>query len=185
MILSLHRSQTIQVLIQKPAQTRAFVFDVQIGLGKPTPAVDPQSGMLLNLVRIDPMLAELGEMWLGQSWMSLIDLLQKSQQYLAARARNEGVLLQEVCLREKRGFWLKWTEQSLLMGRESVLELEGALYKLSWESSIREEDLENSKLSLNSAQDLFTETVFQKNPQLQSLEVENLATREKWSFRKV
>lgn len=189
-MLSFHRSQAIQVKIQKPDSrnlpaTRAFVFDVQIGLGRNGVAVDPKSGMLLNLVKVDPMLSGLTQMWASDSWHSLGELLQKSQQYLSGEAKKEGVFLTELRLREKRGFWLTWTEQGLLMGREVLKELDGMLFKISWDRPFFEETIEEQEFSVSSSQALLSEAVFQKNPQIETLEVENLASREKWVFRKV
>ncbi|WP_413290907.1 hypothetical protein [Bdellovibrio sp. HCB337] len=184
-MLSFHRSQTILVKIQKPDETRAFVFDVQMGLAKSAaPAVDPQSGMLLNLVKVDPMLTDLAQVWASESWHSLGDLLQKSQNYLSVQAKNEGVVLNELCLREKRGFWMRWSDGRLCMGREALKELDGMLYKISWERAFFEETLEDQEISVGSAKELFSDIIFQKNSSLDVVEVENLATSEKWSFLK-
>lgn len=180
------------VQVQKPDSSRAFVFDVQVGFTKGNSLVDPLSGMLINLVWVDQILAELALVWSQGSWKCLGDLLKASRKFLESKAQNEGVLLAELTLREKRGFWVASKAGAFFMGREVLRELEGQLYRLRMESAFKESSdefldessdesgLEEQDLLLEKAEDLQSGTIFVKNPSLQSLDIENLGTGERW-----
>jgi len=181
-MLNLFRSQTFQISIQKPDATRAFVFDVEAGITKPAPQVDPPSGMLLNIVDFDAVMVELHNLWHLQTWSSLQTLLEKSREFLAGRFAKHGCALTELTLREKRGFWLKWYGQGLLMGHEEIQEVAGNLYRLSSEEAFVESQVETQKRVVIGAE--FFQDVFKSNPHLQSLFVENFGNSEKWSYRR-
>lgn len=142
-MLSFHRSQTFEIKIQKPESPRAFVFDVAIGVTKPAPEVDPLSGMLLNLVDVDAVMSALHNFWSSQSWTSLQSLAEKSRDFVAAELAKKKTELSEIILHEKRGFWLGWRGGEWLMGREEMRELGGHLYRLQFESSFVEAQIEN------------------------------------------
>jgi hypothetical protein len=96
-----HRSKNIEVKIQKPDTVRAFAFDVQAGFGRATePQVDPDSGMLINLVIVDEMLAALETEWGARVWTSQTDLFQFSEAFLKAEALANKVVLEELCIKE-------------------------------------------------------------------------------------
>ena len=86
---------------------------------------------------------------------------------------------------EKRGFWLKWRSGQLLMGQEHINEVEDGLYRLRFEGHFDESVIEQQSLQYESFEELFSERVFLKNPKLVSLEIENIASLEKWSLHKV
>lgn len=178
------RSKTLEIKIQKPETTRAFVFDVEVGVGRNGPAVDPMSGMLLNLVDLDAVMSELQKFWQAQPWSSLQTLLEKSQDFLSALFAKQGCFLQAVCLREKRGFWLSWSPSSqVLMGREAVQELSGRVFRLRWQKAFKECEVESLSLSVSS-NDTHQgwEHFFESHTELQSLEIEDLGRGEKWSI---
>lgn len=205
MILSLHRSQKMAVNITKPGfETRAFVFDVALGLrlGRDTAKddllldlqVDPLSGMLVNLVQVDQILQELAQLWDSKIWSSLAVLLMESQKFLEARVARESAFVpvtgklavEELCLHEKRGFWLKsqpGKPGNLLSGREEIRELDSKLFRIRSQYSFNENHWEQQNLKVSSVEDLFSEQVFLTNPGLDSIEIEDLATSEKWQQR--
>lgn len=180
-----HRSSTIEVKVQKPDTTRAFVFDVQVGFSKDEPQVDPLSGMLINLVKVDQMLRDLAKLWSQRKWSSCKELLEKSKEFFEACAKIEGVFLEELCLMEKRGFWLKWHSDRLLMGQEVLREINETVYRLHFESAFKDSTLEQQSLQFENAEELLSQRIFYKNQELESLEVENLVSREKWILHKV
>lgn len=184
MKLLFHRACPLKVTVQKPEGPRAFVFAVQVGLGKNTPqAVDPLSGMLVSLVRVDEILNKLDSLWAGRSWGSLSELLQASWEFLQAWARQENVILADLVLAETRGFWLRHEGGGRpLLGREVFRELGGELYRLRLEGFWAETRLETQDLQVNDAEELSSESLFQKNPALVALEVEKLGSAEAWSL---
>lgn len=179
-----HRACLLKVSLQKPEGPRAFVFEVQVGLGKATPVVvDPLSGMLVSLLRVDEILNKLGSLWAGRSWNSLPELLQSSWDFIQAWAQHEKVTLEDLVLAEKRGFWLRHEGGGrLLLGREIFRELGGELYRLRLEGFWAETQLETQDLQVDHAEDLSSEIIFQKNPALAALEVEKLGSAEAWSL---
>jgi len=135
-----HRSKNIEVKIQKPETLRAFAFEVQAGFGRATePQVDPDSGMLINLVIVDEMLVALAGEWALHQWTSLTELLTASEKFLSERASSQGVVLEELCLKEIRGFWLGSKKGSYYMGQEEILEENGHLNRVISEEPLDEE----------------------------------------------
>lgn len=180
----LYRSKTLEIKIEKPDSRRAFVFDVEVGVSKSDPAVDPMSGMLLNLVDLDAAMADLQKFWQTQAWGSLQDLLESSRDFLSALFAKHGCFLHELCLREKRGFWVAWTQSSQrVMGREEVSELGGRLFRLRWQKAFKESEVDFLSLAIDSS-DLTQgwEHLFESRTELQSLEVEDLGHGKKWSI---
>lgn len=185
MKLLFHRSQKMAVKIQKPGDNRAFVFDVQIGISKNEPGVDPLSGMLLNLVKVDEALQSLKSVWEQQAWSSVTELLSQSQVFLKGHFLKEGVSLHEVIFSESRRSWVGWRAGQNLMGQEEIREVEGEVYRLRWTSFLNESEWQQQKLSLTSLPPAKEQNLFADHPQLLDLEFEQLSSGEKWSFRKV
>jgi hypothetical protein len=186
------------VNITRPGfDARAFVFDVALGLRLSADLplelqVDPLSGMLINLVQMDELLQELEQMWGAKSWNSLSVLLEESRKFLVGRVPQEPgahpLTLYEIALTEKRGFWLKWQVQNagrFFQGYEEIRELDTKLFRFRSEYLLHEDGWEQQRLKylkVISTNDLFSEKIFQDNPGLHSLEIENLTTSKKWSF---
>lgn len=201
MILSFHRSHQIAVNIAKPgAETRVFVFDVALGVRKETQGpsqlplesqVDPHSGMLLNLTQMDQFLRELARMWEAHPWSSLRELVLKSEEFIADSVLRAGAGLwavEEIRFTEKRGFWLQMRQRKLFGGAEEIRELGLKLFKIRSQYPLDENHWEErgfQNLNVSSLQDLFSGKVFLDNPGLDSLEIEDLATFEKWSHGKI
>lgn len=177
MKLTFNRSQTIEVKIQKPDSVRAFVFDLEVAVARPAePQVDPLSGMLLNLVDVDGILADLR---VGLPVVNSVQaLLEKSRDFLSKRLVSKGCELHELVLREKRGFWCGWRAGALVMGHEETREWSGGVWRFSSERGFDELALEKQTLTL--AAD--AEAIFNENASLRLLVVENLGTGEKWSY---
>lgn len=185
MKLSFHRSQKMSVKIQKPGDVRAFVFEVQIGIGKNESAVDPFSGMLLNLVKVDEILQGLKSLWDGRAWGSLSDLLAESQSFLQTCFQKENVLLREVILNESRHRWVGWRWGQSLMGQEEVREIEGEIYRLRWNLLFDESNWQQQSFSVNAVSSLKNQSLLLGNSQILEYEFEHLASGERWNFRKV
>lgn len=185
MKLSFHRSHKMSVKIQRPDAVRAFVFDVEVGIGKKEPSIDPLSGMLLNLLKVDAILRDLQKLWQSRQWGSLADLLAESQSFLQSRFQVEDVILREVFLREQRPLWLGWRLGQSLMGGAVLREAQESLYQLQWESFFEESLWETQALQVDTKGPLSAEDILKKNPNLLAVEWQNLASSEKWSFRKV
>ncbi|MGZ3744311.1 MAG: hypothetical protein ACXWRE_09275 [Pseudobdellovibrionaceae bacterium] len=190
MILSLHRSHRMAVNILKPGvpqDARAFVFDVALGLKRQD--VDSLSGMVLNLVQVDSLLHELEQRWKAEVWHSFPQLLRDSlafvEERLAQEAGGSGVEVIELYLREIRGFWLKsqaGRTEKLFSGLEEIHEWDGELFRIRYQYLLDELRWEQQHLKLNCVKDLFSEKVFADNPGLESVEIENLASAEKWNY---
>jgi hypothetical protein len=177
--------------ISKPGfETRAFVFDVALGLKKDLASgalplesqVDPLSGMLLNLTQVDQILQELVKLWDSKSWSSLAALLLESQKFLTDQLAGK-LAVAELCLCEKRGFWFKsqpGKRGEFFCGREEIRELDAKLFKIRYQYLFDENHWEQQNLKVSSGDDLFSEKVFQDNPGLDSIKIEDLATSEKW-----
>jgi hypothetical protein len=182
MNLSFHRSRTMSFhLKQKPGKVRAFVFDVGIGLTKQPDMVDPESGMLVSLVKVDALLAQLKGFLSGPQWPDFGKVLEESLNLLrTSLAADEGIV-QELRFREKRGFAFGWRQQSF-MSLEETLELEGDLYRVEATSSFNEDALAQ-KLIVKSKLELFSESSFSANPGLLEIQIEHLATGQKTHLR--
>jgi len=175
MILSFHRSRKMAIRIGKPGQVRAFVFDVALGVTKASePQVDPESGMLLNLVKVDEILAKLESFTGSCEWSSFAELLNETRKHAETLLQKETASLSEISFNEKRGFFVKW-HQVHLMGYEEILELDQELFKVRCESNFSEEDV-CQQLAIVKSSELFSDELFEKNLALQSLEVEALAS---------
>jgi len=177
MRLTFNRSQTFEVKIQKPESVRAFVFDLEIAVGKPTaPAVDPKSGMLLNLLEVDAILANLRNSLPPQE--SLQALVDYCRGFLQAQLQAHGCVLQELCLHEKRGFWIALKSGSLVMGVDETQEWSGGVWRFYSERDFNETlcMTQRLKLAVDAAE------MLQVNS-LRALVLENLGTGEKWEFR--
>jgi hypothetical protein len=185
MKLTFNRSQTIEVKIKKPGTSRAFVFDLEIAVARGSePQVDPLSGMLLNLVDVDAILAELhntlsggaaGEGKTALEASSFQSLLEKSHDFTAAKLKSKGCVLNEICFREKRGFSFGWKTGMLFMGHTETREWAGGVCRFESERSFDESSLESQKLNMAST----TAELLKANPHLKSLIIENLGTGEK------
>lgn len=177
MKLTFNRSHTVEVKIQKPGISRAFVFDLEVAIAKPSePQVDPMSGMLLNLVDADAVLTELHNTF--SSVDSFQSLLEKSRDFVSAKLNVKGCALNEICFREKRGFSFGWKAGALFMGHVETREWAGGLYRFESERAFDEGIVESQKLALAPT----AAEIFKANPQLRSLITENLGTGEKYLF---
>lgn len=175
MKFSLFRAKTFSVKLTKPGTSRAFVFDVEVGVGRGSGEIDPLSGMLVNLTEVDTLLAALADFWRQgppPSWYSLENLLTTSRDFMENALQARGCFLQELCLREKRGFWLGSRRGALFMGREVIREYEGELCHFRWERPLQEAELETHDL-------VWVRDLFVTNPDLNWLEIENFQTGEK------
>lgn len=179
MILTFNRSQTIEVKIQKPDAVRAFVFDLEVSVARPTaPQVDPMSGMLMNLVDVDGILADLRKSLPAVA--SLRELLEKCRVFLSARLKAHGCELSSVCLREKRGFWLAWQAGTLVMGTVETREWSGGVFGFASARDFDESAIESQGLVI--AAGVVDAVAVLKANSLRSLTVENLGTGEKWTY---
>lgn len=177
MLITFNRSQVIEVKIQKPESVRAFVFDLEIAVAKPTePAVDPMSGMLLNLVEVDAILTNLRNSLPPQE--SLRALVDYCSAFLQAQLSIHGCVLQELSLREKRGFWVASKSGALVMGREETQEWSGGVWRFYSERDFDEAlcTTQRLKMAADAAEILHVNS-------LRALVLENLGTGEKWEFR--
>jgi hypothetical protein len=182
MLLSFHRSQKMSLKTAKPGELRAFVFDVALGLGKASSAVDPESGMLVDLTAMDAFLSGLRVSLASQHWSSLTEMLQSSLSLAREFAADEGASLQELCFREARGFFLGWRGTEL-MGQREVLELGGELYRVTATWPLTEKDL-GKRLTVNSRDELSGKSVFESNPELIEIHIESLSTQEITAIRR-
>ena len=174
MKLTFNRSHTVEVKITKPGANRAFVFDLEVAIAKPSePPVDPMSGMLLNLVDADAMLAELHNTF--PSADSFQSLLEKSRDFISAKLKAKGCVLNEICFREKRGFSFGWKAGALFMAHNEVREWAGGVYRFESERAFEESLVENQQLNLAAT----VVEIFALNPLVQSLVIENLGSGEK------
>lgn len=180
MKLTFNRSQTIEVKIQKPDAVRAFVFDLEVAVAKPTePQVDPMSGMLLNLVDVDGILTDL-RMGLPPV-TSVKALLETCRDFLSSRVKSKGCELHSLILREKRGFWCGWKSGAFVMGNEETREWAGGVWRFSSERGFDEALIETQALNF-AGNPADVEAVFKAHIFLHSLTVENLGTGEKWTY---
>lgn len=176
MILTFNRSQTIEVKIQKPDAVRAFVFDLEVSVGRPAdPQVDPMSGMMVNLVDVDGILTDLQKSLPAVG--SLRELLDKCRVFLSARLKAHGCELSSVCLREKRGFWFAWRSGDFVMGAVETREWAGGVYTFASARDFDEAGIESQGLVL--AADA---AAILKANSLRSLTLENLGSGEKWTY---
>lgn len=179
MILTFNRSQTIEVKIQKPDAVRAFVFDLEVSVARPTASqIDPMSGMLMNLVDVDGILADLRKSLPAVT--TLRELLEKCRVFLSARLKAHGCELAAVCLREKRGFWLAWQAGTFVMGAVETREWAGGVFAFASERDFDEAGIESQALVI--AAGVVDAASILKVNSLRSLTVENLGTGEKWTY---
>lgn len=177
MKLTFNRSHTVEVKIQKPGTSRAFVFDLEVAIAKLSePQVDPMSGMLLNLVDADAILTELHNTL--SSAASFQALLENSCDFVSAKLKAQGCALTEICFREKRGFGFGWRAGALFIACAETREWNGGVYRFESERPFDESLVENQKLTLAAT----AGEIFKANSSLQSLVIENLGTGEKYLF---
>ncbi len=182
MTLSLHRSHKITLDIARPEdETRAFVFDVSLGLGKDPSQVDPLSGMLFNLIQLDQILLELTNILNSKTWSTISAMFLASQEFIETRGTALGAVA-ELCFYEKRGFWFKSQLGKFLSGREEVCELDSKLFRIRYQFPFDENHWEQQVFKVKNVNDLFSDKVFQDNPGLETIDVENLATSERWRY---
>lgn len=146
MALTLHRTHSLNLALKKPGSIRAFAFDVELGLGKrrasiaesltesnaesvaePNP-VDPESGMLLNLVRVDELLEDLAKELGRATFASTMKVLEHSIGFLNQELlRDDGVVLTRIVFKEKRGEFFAW-DGEYFCGRSQILEFGQAIF---------------------------------------------------------
>ena len=132
MAIHFHRSRTMNLTLTKPGETRAFVFDASIGVQAPAGDVDPDTGMLVDLLQVDGWLGDLAELWGARRWDSLQAVLAESIQMLKNMVRLDRVILSELILVEKRGIMIGWREvDGFLMGKNARFEWKNELYQMS------------------------------------------------------
>lgn len=87
------------------SESRLFFFHVSAGFSK---AVDPLSGMTVNLVLVDQWLADLKKNFESDSQGALLEMVFQARSFLQEKAKKEGAILTHLDFREERGWSLSW-----------------------------------------------------------------------------
>jgi hypothetical protein len=183
MELSLHRGLTLGVKIGKPGESRAFVFDIALGITKKPPQVDADSGMIINLAKVDEVMAKLKFFLSSRDWPSFETLLNESIQFLDPVLATQGCHIADYTMTEKRGFYLGWNGTPY-MGREQIVMLDGDLYRLKTKAPLQKVGLFQDLGSI-ALKELQSKNFFELHPNLLEIEMEQMALGEKTILRKI
>ena len=129
MPMRFHRSRSLNLIITKPGEVRAFVFEAALGVKTASGIIDPLSGMLVDLAKVEGWLDDLQKLWSDRKWDSLQTVLSDSVKMLKTMMRLDQVVLDEMILNEKRGMVIGWCESDgFLMGKSGCFQWNRELY---------------------------------------------------------
>lgn len=173
MAIHFHRSRTMNITLTKPGGTRAFVFDAAIGVNVASGDVDPNTGMLVDLGRVDGWLDDLAELWKARKWDSFQTVLTESVEMLKSMVRLDQVTLSELSLLEKRGILIGWREvDGFYMGKNARFEFKNELFQISVRERFHEARLFEKISDLHKSL-IEDEGHFNLFPDLLRVEIEN------------
>jgi hypothetical protein len=186
-MLTLHRTAPLALTLTKPGETRAFAFAVELGLGKGAGRVadvDPESGMLVNLMQMDEILKELAMHWRTAKADSMLSLVDQSLAFVKTSLKKwsvetdskskhvvpspRGLFLQRLCFYERRGEFFGW-QNGFFCGRRDYRETAAGVQLLEAQFLGAESV---PSLFLGSETDLANGEVFRNNLSLMSLRIE-------------
>jgi len=180
MEISFHRSRSLSLKITKPGEVRAFVFDVVLGVTKVPAVVDPLSGMLVELPKMDEWLTALQELWKARKWDSWQAVLNQSVDLLKDLVRMDQVVLHELLMTEKRGFIIGWREsEGHFMGKMGRFETQGELYQMKLRENFNEARLFEKLTDLHKSL-VENDSNFNLFPDLLSVEIESYTRQVRW-----
>jgi hypothetical protein len=186
--LTLHRTGLVEVQITKPGVNRAFVFDLELGVGQAQSVIDADSGMLVNLVQVDEWLFVLSNLLQTQSFGSVREFVEVSLGFLreqvtatAAAFDLKDVFVSRVLFHEKRGLFFGW-DQFYFFGQSEYAETKEGVHHLK--SFFRWNESEESPAFLNLTKLPVDEVVFKEHPALYKVEIEHLVSRVKRVYKK-
>jgi hypothetical protein len=188
--MTLHRTCPLEIFLKapssKPGHDRAFAFELELALGGESSDVDPESGMLINLVQVDAILAKVKQLWLQRSTLiSLQEVLMESMQLVLAESTSK-ISLQRLCFYEKRGWYFGW-EHGLFRGQRTLLETVAGIFSIDTTSvwSGLDAELEQVSQLITGTVERWSgkelaQKVLELNPSLLSVRVEHCVSREVW-----